>query len=253
MKRIVVKVGSAVLTQNNNIAKERMLCLVALLVKLKKKYDVILVSSGAVAAGYGALKIDKSKYISKKAIAATGQPILMSSYKTKFDIYGVDTGQILLTEEDFDSRKRTKMIQDIIETLLENDILPIVNENDITATSEQLFGDNDQLSANIAYMTDASLLVILSDIDGYFDKNPKEFKDAKILKIVNELSDEELSGISTANNEFATGGIVTKLKSAEFLLSHDREMFLSSGFDLKDAKSFLLENNHDGGTLFCKK
>ena len=108
MKRIVVKVGSAVLTQNNNIAKERMLCLVALLVKLKKKYDVILVSSGAVAAGYGALKIDKSKYISKKAIAATGQPILMSSYKTKFDIYGVDTGQILLTEEDFDSRKKQR-------------------------------------------------------------------------------------------------------------------------------------------------
>jgi len=92
------------------------------------------------------------------------------------------------------------MIQDIIETLLENDILPIVNENDITATSEQLFGDNDQLSANIAYMTDANLLVILSDIDGYFDKNPKEFKDAKILKIVDELSDEDKAKITNAIN-----------------------------------------------------
>ena len=253
MKRIVVKVGSAVLTQNNNIAKERMLCLVALLVKLKKKYDVILVSSGAVAAGYGALKIDKSKYISKKAIAATGQPILMSSYKTKFDIYGVDTGQILLTEEDFDSRKRTKMIQDIIETLLENDILPIVNENDITATSEQLFGDNDQLSANIAYMTDANLLVILSDIDGYFDKNPKEFKDAKILKIVDELSDEELSGATTPNNEFATGGIVTKLKAADFLMKRGKKMLLANGFNLESTEEFLLNNNHTLGTLFVPK
>jgi len=115
MKRIVIKVGSAVLTQNNNIAKERMLNLVSLIAEVKKKYDVVLVTSGAVAAGYSSLKLDKKKQIGKKALAAAGQPILMTSYKKKFDIYGIDTAQILLTEDDFDSRKQTTMFQEIID------------------------------------------------------------------------------------------------------------------------------------------
>ena len=139
MKRIVIKIGSAVLTNNNNIAKERMLNLVRLISNLKEKYDVVVVTSGAVAAGYGALRLDKNKQISKKAMAAAGQPILMTSYKKKFDIYDIDTAQILLTEDDFDSRKRTKMFQDIIDTHLDNNIVPIINENDITSTPEELF------------------------------------------------------------------------------------------------------------------
>ncbi|PLY14057.1 glutamate 5-kinase [Sulfurimonas sp. CVO] len=253
MKRIVIKVGTAVLTEDNNIAKERMLNLVTLIVMLKKKYDVILVTSGAVAAGYSILKLDKRKQIGKKALAATGQPILMTSYKKKFDIYDITTAQILLTEDDFDSRKRTKMFQEIIDAHLENDILPIVNENDITSTPEQLFGDNDQLSANVAYATNAELLVILSDIDGYYDKNPQEFKDAKLYKTINELPENVLNDTSTANNEFATGGIVTKLKAADFLIKREKRMFLCNGFDLSAAKSFLLEGKHTLGTLFEPK
>jgi glutamate 5-kinase len=253
MKRIVIKVGTAVLTEDNNIAKERMLNLVTLIVMLKKKYDVILVTSGAVAAGYSILKLDKRKQIGKKALAATGQPILMTSYKKKFDIYDITTAQILLTEDDFDSRKRTKMFQEIIDAHLENDILPIVNENDITSTPEQLFGDNDQLSANVAYATNAELLVILSDIDGYYDKNPQEFKDAKLYKTINELPENVLNDTSTANNEFATGGIVTKLKAADFLIKREKKMFLCNGFDLSAAKSFLLEGKHTLGTLFEPK
>ncbi len=182
MQRLVIKVGSAVLTENNEIAKGRMLHLMTLIADLRQKYSVVLVTSGAVAAGYSALKLDKSKNIGKKALAAAGQPILMSSYKRKFDIFDIDTAQILLTEDDFDSRKRTKTFQEIIDALLESDILPIVNENDITSTPEQLFGDNDQLSANVAYAIGAELLVILSDIHGYYDKNPREHPDAKIAK-----------------------------------------------------------------------
>ena len=253
MKRVVIKVGTAVLTENNNIAKERMLNLVTLIVMLKKKYDVILVTSGAVAAGYSILKLDKRKQIGKKALAATGQPILMTSYKKKFDIYDITTAQILLTEDDFDSRKRTKMFQELIDAHLDNDILPIVNENDITSTPEQLFGDNDQLSANVAYATNAELLVILSDIDGYYDKNPQEFKDAKLYKTINELPESVLNDTSTANNEFATGGIVTKLKAADFLIKREKRMFLCNGFDLSAAKSFLLEGKHTLGTLFEPK
>lgn len=253
MDRLVIKVGSAVLTDKNEIAKERMLNLVTLIAKLKFKYDVVLVTSGAVAAGYSALKLDKTKQIGKKAIAAAGQPILMTSYKKKFDIYNIDTAQILLTEDDFDSRKRTKMFQEIIDAHLSHDILPIVNENDITSTPEQLFGDNDQLSANVAHAVNAELLVILSDIDGYYDKNPKDNKDAKIYKVVNELSKEELNDNSTANDPFATGGIVTKLKAADFMIKNKRKMFLTNGFDLGAAESFLLEEKHTFGTIFETK
>ncbi len=250
MKRIVIKVGSAVLTDNNEIAKERMLNLVTLIFHLKKKYYVILVTSGAVAAGYAALKLDKRKQIGKKALAAAGQPILMTSYKKKFDIYDIDTAQILLTEDDFDSRKRTKMFQEIIDAHLENDILPIINENDITSTPEQLFGDNDQLSANVAYATNAELLVILSDIDGYYDKNPHEHKDAKMFKVLNSIPEDALKQSCDPNNEFATGGIVTKLKAADFLLKHKKKMLLCNGFDLESAESFLLRGEHTLGTLF---
>jgi len=253
MKRIVIKVGSAVLTDENQIAKERMLNLVRMIADLRHKYNVIVVTSGAVAAGYSALRIDKSKHISKKAIAAAGQPILMSSYKSKFDIYEMDTAQILLTEDDFDSRKRTTMFQEIINTHLDNDIVPIVNENDITSTPEQIFGDNDQLSANVAYAVDAELLVILSDIDGYYDKNPQEHKDAKLFKTINELPKEVLRDDSTPNNDFATGGIVTKLKAADFLMERGRKMFLCNGFDLSAAESFLIDDNHTLGTLFEPK
>ncbi|MBN2894945.1 MAG: glutamate 5-kinase [Campylobacterales bacterium] len=253
MQRLVIKVGSAVLTEHNEIAKGRMLHLVTLIADLRQQYSVVLVTSGAVAAGYSALKLDKSKNIGKKALAAAGQPILMSSYKRKFDIFDIDTAQILLTEDDFDSRKRTKSFQEIIEALLENDILPIINENDITSTPEQLFGDNDQLSANVAYAIDAPLLVILSDVDGYFDKNPRIYSDASIRKVVTTLMQEELIGEETPNNSFATGGIVTKLKAADFMMRRDREMFLCSGFDLSAARSFLLENEHHLGTLFTPK
>lgn len=252
MKRVVIKVGSAVLTQDNNIAKERMLNLVSLIAEVKKKYDVILVSSGAVAAGYSALKLDKKKQIGKKALAAAGQPILMTSYKKKFDIYNIDTAQILLTEDDFDSRKRTTMFQEIINAHLDNDIVPIVNENDITSTPEQLFGDNDQLSANVAYATGAEILVILSDIDGYYDKNPKDHKDAKIYKVLDHIPEDALNGDHTPNNLFATGGIVTKLKAANFLLKRNKKMFLCNGFDLSTAKSFLIDDEHNLGTLFSK-
>lgn len=253
MKRIVIKVGSAVLTENNNIAKERMLNLVTLIAQLKKKYDVILVTSGAVAAGYSTLKLDKRKQIGKKALAAAGQPILMTGYKKKFDIYDIDTAQILLTEDDFDSRKRTKMFQEIINAHLDNDILPIVNENDISSTPEQLFGDNDQLSANVAHATNSELLVILSDIDGYYDKNPNEFDDAKIFKYLHEIPEEVLQLEHNPTNMFATGGIVTKLKAAKFLLERGKEMFLCNGFDLSSAESFLLNNEHKLGTLCTSK
>lgn len=253
MKRIVIKVGSGILTENGTIAKERMLNLVTLIAKLQKEHEVILVSSGAVASGYTALKLDRKEHISKKVLAALGQPILMSSYKKKFDIFNLDTAQILLTEEDFDSRKRTAICTEIIETLLSNRIIPIVNENDITTTSEQVFGDNDQLSAHVAHYMNAELLVVLSDIDGYYDKNPKEHADAQLLKTVHTIPNEALNASHTPNNAFATGGIVTKLIAADFLMKRGRKMFLCNGYNLEAIERYLLQGEHTCGTLFEMK
>ena len=250
LQRITLKVGSGVLTENNAIAKERMLNLVSFIARLRGRYEVILVTSGAVAAGYTALKLDRKKHISKKVLAAVGQPILMSSYKSMFDIYDIDTSQILLTEEDFDSITHIDIFKQIVDSQLENDILPIVNENDITTISDQVFGDNDQLSAHVAHYTDSDLLVILSDIDGYYDKNPSEHSDAKMYSHITQIPAEALRDEHTPSNEFATGGIVTKLIAAKFMMDNQREMFLCSGYDLTPAEEYLLSDNHTKGTLF---
>ncbi len=251
--RVVIKVGSSVLTEKGEIAKERMVNLVSFIVEVRKKYEVILVSSGAAAAGYTALKLDKREHISKKVLAAIGQPILMSSYKRKFDIYDMDIAQILLTEDDFDSRKRTEIFRQIIHTSFKEDIIPIVNENDISSTPDQIFGDNDQLAARVTHHTNSDLLVILSDVDGYYDSDPSENPDAQILKEVNSVSEDELAAAYRPNNESTSGGIFTKLVAAEFLISKKREMFLCSGFDLSTAYAYLMDGKHTKGTLFRAK
>ena len=248
----MIKVGSAVLTQDNKIAKERMLKLIEFIATLKKRYDIVLVSSGAVAAGYDVLKVDKSIAANKRALAAAGQPILMGSYKRKFDRFGIDTAQILLIEADFESKRRITMLEEIVDIHLSNGLIPIINENDVTSRVEELFGDNDQLSAQVAHVIDAEMLVILSDIDGYYDKNPKEYSDAMIRPQVTEISKEELIDEATPNNLFATGGIVTKIKAAAFMMEHGRKMFLCNGFDLTAAKSFLLDDIQTEGTLFFR-
>jgi len=251
MKRVVIKVGTHVLSEQNHLSRERMFNLVEFLVALMEKYEVILVSSAAIAAGYTRLKLDKSILGNRQALAAIGQPYLIETYNKKLAHFGRMGAQVLITAEDFDSRKRTKNAQNVINALLSQGVLPIINENDATATEEIVFGDNDQLSAHAAHFFEADMLVILSDIDGYYDKDPRKNTDAKIRKIVHEIMEEELHVPFSPGTEFATGGIVTKLKAANFLLKKGGSMFMSSGFDLKDVRSFLLEKNHQGGTLFC--
>ena len=134
-----------------------------------------------------------------------------------------------------------------------NNILPLVNENDISTTLDQVFGDNDQLSAHVANYTRADLLVILSDIDGYYDKNPSEYDDAKIIKELDCIPEEALQEEFSPNSPFATGGIVTKLKAAQYLMDRGQNMFLCNGYDLTAAEQFLLEDKHEKGTLFKTK
>ena len=250
-QRIVIKVGSHVLTQDGSIAKVRMMALVQLIAELKaNKYEVILVSSGAVAAGFTQLPLDRGNVANKQALAAIGQPLLLKMYQEKFAKFGLLCSQVLFSADVFDSPKHIKHAKVAIDTLLENNVVPIINENDTVSIEELVFGDNDRLSAHVAYHFDAEMLIILSDIDAFYDKDPNRYSDAKRRAVVTSILKEELEAEHTPNNEFATGGIVTKLQSADFLMKHEREMFLASGFNLSDVKSFLIDHEHKGGTLF---
>jgi glutamate 5-kinase len=250
LKRIVLKVGSAVLTEQNRIAQDRMQRLVDLIARLMTRYEVILVSSGAVAAGYTELKLDKSILSNKQALASIGQPLLMNRYKKKFEKHNILPAQILVTAANFNSESQAEKARNTIDTLLENGVLPVINENDATAVEELVLGDNDQLSAYTAYHFNADLLVILSDIDAYYDKDPHRHDDARVRPVVHTVDAEELSREVTPHNSFATGGIVTKLKAAHFLLERGRSMFLASGFDLEDVENFLMHDRQSGGTHF---
>ncbi|NCO01572.1 MAG: glutamate 5-kinase [Epsilonproteobacteria bacterium] len=253
MSRVVVKVGSAVLTENGTIALERMQALVDFLAELKEMNEVILVSSGAVAAGYTQLQLDRTVLENKQALASIGQPVLMDKYAKKFAKHTILTAQVLVTAANFSKKDDIQRIKNTVDTLLKNCVIPIVNENDATATEELVLGDNDQLSAYITNHMNADILVILSDIDAYYESDPRVNPHAKILKVVETIPESELEKIATPNNFFATGGIVTKLKAASYLLACGKSMFLSSGFNLKDVKSFMIEQKHLGGTLFTKE
>jgi len=249
--RVVIKVGSHILTEKGAVAKVRMLALVEFIAELKAaKYEVVLVSSGAVAAGYTQLPLDRKQIANRQALAAIGQPLLLKMYQEKFAQFDMLCSQVLFSADVFESPQHIAHAKVAIDTLLENGVVPIINENDTVSIEELVFGDNDRLSAHVAHHFDASLLVILSDIDAFYDKDPNRYEDAQRRAVVNTISDEELNAEHSPNNEFATGGIVTKLQSADFLMKHNREMFLASGFDLSDVRSFLLEKKHVGGTLF---
>jgi len=252
-RRIVIKVGSHVLTDDDRVARDRMMALVEFISELKSiGIEVILVSSGAVAAGYTQLPLDRSMVANRQALAAIGQPLLLGMYQEKFAKYDLLCSQVLFSSDVFDSRKHTAHAKNAIDTLLDNGVVPIINENDTVSIEELVFGDNDRLSAHVAYYFDADILVILSDIDAYYDKDPNRYRGAEARLLVEKIDEDELSADHTPSSKFATGGIVTKLQSAEFMLSNGKDMYLASGFDLSDAKSFLIDRVHIGGTLFKK-
>ena len=249
-KRIVIKVGSHVLSEHGTLCDERMDALCGLIAELMGVYDVILVSSAAISAGQSKIDLKRDSVVHKQILAAVGQPHLMATYEKKMSVYGKKTAQLLLNAADFDSKHRSTHAKNLVFGLLELGILPIINENDATATAEIVYGDNDRLSADAALCFDAYMLVMLSDIDGYYDSNPNENKNAKIRPVVNTLSEAEIASAGGAGSEHGTGGIATKLMAASMLLAQGKKMFLASGFDLSAVRSFLLDNKQNGGTIF---
>ena len=249
-KRIVIKVGSHVLSEHGALCDERMDALCGLIAELMGVYDVILVSSAAISAGQSKIDLKRDSVVHKQILAAVGQPHLMATYEKKMSVYGKKTAQLLLNAADFDSKHRSTHAKNLVFGLLELGILPIINENDATATAEIVYGDNDRLSADAALCFDADMLVMLSDIDGYYDSNPNENKNAKIRPVVNTLSEAEIASAGGAGSEHGTGGIATKLMAASMLLAQGKKMFLASGFDLSTVRSFLLDGKQNGGTIF---
>nr|WP_321318232.1 glutamate 5-kinase [uncultured Campylobacter sp.] len=249
-KRIVIKVGSHVLSEHGTLCDERMNALCELIAELMDVYDVILVSSAAISAGQTKIDLKRDSIVHKQILAAVGQPHLMATYEKKMSVYAKKTAQLLLNAADFDSKHRSTHAKNLVFGLLELGILPIINENDATATAEIVYGDNDRLSADAALCFDADMLVMLSDIDGYYDSNPNENKNAKIRPVVNTINKAEIASAGGAGSEHGTGGIATKLMAASMLLAQGKKMFLASGFDLSAVRSFLLDGKQNSGTIF---
>jgi glutamate 5-kinase len=216
--------------------------------------ELILVTSGAVAAGHSVVpSLSNKQTAQRQALAAVGQAVLMNRYAELFKPFGIHVAQILITKDDFENFSRSEHAKVAVNTLLQHKILPIINENDTVVIDELLRGDNDQLSAKVTYFFDAELLIILSDIDGYYDSNPKTNPNANMHTTIAAIAQEQLEQNATPSDQFATGGIVTKLKAADFLLKRGKKMFLASGFDLSAAREFLRSGQSQKGTLFCAK
>jgi glutamate 5-kinase len=217
-RRVVVKIGSQILSSEGGIEEARLRGLGRELAELHdRKKEIVVVSSGAVAAGMTRLgRKEKPKTIpEKQALAAVGQIKLMALYERLFSKFDKSVAQVLLTHEDLANRQRYINAKHTFQVLLESSIIPIVNENDTVAVEEMKFGDNDHLSALVATLLEADLLVILSDVEGVYDKDPRAYADARLISLISESKGLSQTIAGNSLSTVGTGGIVTKLGAAE--------------------------------------
>ena len=220
-RKIVVKIGSNTLsTEEGKVNYKRMHNLVEQVVEMMSAgKQILIVTSGAGVCGTAAINKwkRKSDINYKQALCAIGQVELMMAYKELFKEYGKLVGQMLLCNDDFDNPSRNLHIRNTLFTLVDEGVVPIINENDSVTVDEIKIGDNDTLSALTASLWGADFLVLLSDIDGIYDKNPKEYKDAKLIETVNDVDKLKSSIQIGKTNDFGTGGITTKLSAAKIV------------------------------------
>lgn len=232
-RKIVIKLGSNTLADSDGQVNRQFLqsfaSQVASLHKMGKQ--IVLVSSGAQIAGISAIdKWKRKKDIHyKQALCAIGQVELMEAWKQAFLPQGLHVAQLLLTREDFLDRNRNLNIRNTLFTLLDEMVVPIINENDSVCTDEIKIGDNDNLAARSAVLWSADLLILFSDIDGVYNKNPKEHADAQLIEEVRDIQKLRASVQMGATNGFGTGGIATKIEAAEHAVSFGIPMILTNG------------------------
>ena len=258
-KRIVVKVGTSTLTyENGNINLGRIEKLTRVLSDMiNSGKEVVLVSSGAIGIGVSKLKLKEkpTEIREKQAVAAVGQCELMHIYSKFFADYSHVVGQVLLTRDVIEDDHIRQNVYNTFETLLDKGIIPIVNENDTVSIDEieniVKFGDNDQLSAIVAGLIKADLLVILSDIDGFYDSNPKENENAKLLEEVEKITEELEECAGGAGTNLGTGGMITKLLAGKIAEKYDVDMVLANGEEPSILKRVI--DGENIGTLFIGK
>ncbi|MCI8453859.1 MAG: glutamate 5-kinase [Lachnospiraceae bacterium] len=252
-KRIVIKIGSSSLTHEEtgdlNFAKiEKLIRVISDLRGMGK--EVILVSSGAIAAGRQALGCPKAQTVAEKqAHAAVGQARLMMVYQRMFSEYNQTAAQILMTKNTIVDNVSRANARNTFDELLKLGTVPVVNENDTVSTYEIKFGDNDRLSAIVAALTNADLLILLSDIDGLYSDDPKKNPDAHFISQVDELSEELMSmGKSTTGSDVGTGGMAAKLHAARIAADSGSDMVIANGDDVAVLWDILA--GKETGTLF---
>lgn len=256
-KRIVVKVGTSTITNENGNVDIRALDHLCRAIAGAENlgYDLVLVSSGAIAVGAGKMRLPQkpSEIRMKQAAAAVGQTELMHLYDKLFGEYNRMVGQILLDNADFSNSQRSENLKNTFEALLENHVIPIVNENDSVSHTEiesekKLFSDNDMLSALVAIFCNASKLIIFSDIDGLYDGNPSVDADAKLISRVETITEELKSVASGSGSNRGTGGMITKLEAAELATSHGIDVLITNGKNPE--KLYDIIEKKKVGTLF---
>ena len=231
-RRVVVKIGSQLLSSGEGIEENRLRGLVRELAELHgRKKEVVVVSSGAVAAGMTRLgRKERPKSIpEKQALAAVGQIKLMALYERAFAKFDKSIAQVLLTADDLANRQRYINAKHTFQMLLDSSIIPIVNENDTVAVEEMKFGDNDHLSALVATLLAADLLVILSDVEGVYDKDPRGHLDAQLIPLITEARGMRQAIGGASMSSVGTGGIVTKLGAAEEAAAAGIPTLITSG------------------------
>ncbi len=250
-RRLVLKVGSAVITGPQGLVPEVIENLAAEISRfMRQGYEIVLVSSGAIACGQKKLDIPKRPFslAEKQALAAAGQAGLIEAYEKAFGEYGQPVAQILLTRSDLEDRTRYLNARNTLNTLLRWRVVPIVNENDTVAVEEIQFGDNDLLSALVVGLTGAELLICLSEVDALYERDPREDPQARPVRVVEEITSEIEAMAGKRPGEFGRGGMLSKLRAAQMVTSLGVPMVIAPG-----KKPLILERLFSGkelGTFF---
>jgi glutamate 5-kinase len=250
-RRIVVKIGSQILSSSTGIEEARLEALVSELAALHSQgKEIVVVSSGAVAAGMTQLgRRERPQTIpEKQALAAVGQIRLMALYERAFAKFDKSVAQVLLTHEDLANRQRYLNAKHTFQMLLASSIISIVNENDTVAVEEMKFGDNDHLSALVATLLEADLLIILSDVEGVYDRDPRLNRDAVLLPLIQDIKDTRSKVIGSSRSVFGTGGMATKIGAAEEAAAAGIATVITSGL-IAGSISRVFDSKEDVGTI----
>ena len=249
-KNIVIKIGSSLLMNGNRFNSKWLKSFIDDVLYLKsKKKNLVIVASGAVSLGRKYLNIKKEKMSinTKQACAACGQVILMKNFMRHFEARKIKVAQILLTFSDTEDRRKSLNSRETIKTLLELKIIPIINENDSVATDELKFGDNDRLAARVAQVIGSDLLILLSDVEGLYDKNPKKNKKAKLIEKVTNINSKIFKMSSSETNDFGSGGMFTKIQAAEIASTFGCKTIIMKGNTNSPISTFEKQKK---GTIF---